>query len=139
MLVERSAFILRSDQAAIIFFFRDSDGRRSYLRLFTSFEDAEPSVASLFHREVLICSYWFDGDGGAVLKLLERYSEMQMSFGGARLVAHYRFVNKPMLLTTDANFRILPPTWSAGYPLRAAVLAPVQPLEHVRGSQLRVH
>jgi uncharacterized protein len=64
------------------------------------------SVASLFHRGVLICSYRFADDVGAVLKLLEKYSEMQMSFADACLVRMTEVVNNPMLLTTDADFRI---------------------------------
>jgi uncharacterized protein len=64
------------------------------------------SVASLFHRGVLICSYRFADDVGAVLRLLEKYSEVPMSFADACLVRMTEVVNNPMLLTTDADFRI---------------------------------
>src|SRR5215469_12772505 len=64
------------------------------------------SVASLLRRGVLICSYRFADDADSVLKLLEKYSEVPMSFADACLVRMTEVVNNPMLLTTDADFRI---------------------------------
>jgi predicted nucleic acid-binding protein len=42
----------------------------------------------------------------AVLKLLEKYSGVPMSFADACLVRMTETLNDPMLLTTDADFRI---------------------------------
>ena len=64
------------------------------------------SVAALLRRGVLICSYRFADDPDAVLKLLEKYSQMPMSFADACLVRMAEIVNDPALLTTDADFRI---------------------------------
>ena len=64
------------------------------------------SVASLQRRGVLICSYRFADDADAVLKLLEKYSKVPMSFADACLVRMTEVVNNPKLLTTDADFRI---------------------------------
>ena len=64
------------------------------------------SVAALLHRGVLICSYRFADDPDAVLKLLEKYSQMPMSFADACLVRMAEIENDPTLLTTDADFRI---------------------------------
>jgi predicted nucleic acid-binding protein len=64
------------------------------------------SIASLLRRGALICSYRFVDDLDAVLKLLEKYSEVPMSFADACLVRMTEVVNYPTLLTTDADFRI---------------------------------
>ena len=64
------------------------------------------SVASLLRRGVVICSYRFSDDPDAVLKLLEKYSQVPMSFADACLVRMTEVVNDPTLLTTDADFRI---------------------------------
>jgi predicted nucleic acid-binding protein len=42
----------------------------------------------------------------AVLKLLEKYADVPMSFADACLVRMTETLNSPMLLTTDADFRI---------------------------------
>jgi hypothetical protein len=41
-----------------------------------------------------------------VLKLPERYVDVPMSFADARLVRMTEIVSDPILLTTDADFRI---------------------------------
>ena len=70
-------------------------------------EDAEPQAPRhSFHRGVLICSYRFADDVEAVLRLLEKYSDVPMGFADACLVRMTEVVNNPMLLTTDADFQI---------------------------------
>lgn len=64
------------------------------------------SLASLLRRDALVCGYRFADDMDAVLKLLEKYSDMSMSFADACLVRMTETLNNPMLLTTDADFRI---------------------------------
>ncbi|MGH6679779.1 MAG: hypothetical protein ACREDL_12815, partial [Bradyrhizobium sp.] len=44
------------------------------------------SIASLLRRGVLLCSYRFGDDADAVLKLLEKYAEVPMSFADACFV-----------------------------------------------------
>ena len=42
----------------------------------------------------------------AVLKLLEKYADVPMSFADACLVRMTEMMNDPVLLTTDTDFRI---------------------------------
>ena len=65
-----------------------------------------PSLASLLRRGALVCRYRFADDMDAVLKLLEKYSDVPISFADACLVRMTETLNDPMLLTTDADFRI---------------------------------
>jgi hypothetical protein len=60
----------------------------------------------LLRRGALVCSYRFAADTDAVLKLIEKYAQVPMSFADACLVRMTEVVNNPTLLTTDADFRI---------------------------------
>jgi predicted nucleic acid-binding protein len=64
------------------------------------------SLASLLRRGALVCGYNFADDVNAVLKLLEKYADVPMSFADACLVRMTETLNSPVLLTTDADFRI---------------------------------
>jgi uncharacterized protein len=64
------------------------------------------SLALLLRRGALVCRYRFADDIDAVLKLLEKYADVPMSFADACLVRMTETLNDPMLLTTDADFRI---------------------------------
>jgi uncharacterized protein len=64
------------------------------------------SLASLLRRDALVCRYRFADDMSAVLKLLEKYTEVPMSFADACLVRMTETLNDPILLTTDGDFRI---------------------------------
>jgi predicted nucleic acid-binding protein len=64
------------------------------------------SLASLLRRGALICGFRFADDMDAVLKLLEKYADVPMSFADACLVRMTETLNDPVLLTTDADFRI---------------------------------
>jgi predicted nucleic acid-binding protein len=64
------------------------------------------SLASLLRRGALVCGYRFADDMDAVLKLLEKYADVPMSFADACLVRMTETLDNPMLLTTDADFRI---------------------------------
>src|SRR5712691_1877522 len=64
------------------------------------------SLASLLRRGALVCGYRFADDKDAVLKLLEKYADVPMSFADACLVRMTETLNDPVLLTTDADFRI---------------------------------
>jgi uncharacterized protein len=64
------------------------------------------SLASLLRRGALVCRYRFADDIDAALKLLEKYSNVPMSFADACLVRMTETLNNPMLLTTDADSRI---------------------------------
>jgi len=64
------------------------------------------SLVSLLRRGALVCGYRFADDMDAVLKLLEKYADVPMSFADACLVRMTETLNDPVLLTTDADFRI---------------------------------
>jgi predicted nucleic acid-binding protein len=64
------------------------------------------SLASLLRRGAVVCGYRFADDIDAVLKLLEKYAAVPMSFTDACLVRMTETLNDPVLLTTDADFRI---------------------------------
>ena len=64
------------------------------------------SLGALLRRGALICGFRFADDVDAVLKLLEKYADVPMSFADACLVRMTETVNDPMLLTTDADFRL---------------------------------
>jgi predicted nucleic acid-binding protein len=64
------------------------------------------SLASLLRRGALVCGYRFADDMDAVFKLLEKYVDVPMSFADACLVRMTETLNDPVLLTTDADFRI---------------------------------
>jgi predicted nucleic acid-binding protein len=64
------------------------------------------SLALLLRRGALDCSYRFADDMVSVLKLLEKYADVPMSFAHACLVRMTETLNEPVLLTTGADFRI---------------------------------
>ncbi|HTE93801.1 MAG TPA: PIN domain-containing protein [Bradyrhizobium sp.] len=64
------------------------------------------SLASLLRRGALVCDYRFADDMDAVLKLLQKYADVPMSFADACLVRMTETLNDPVLLTTDGDFRI---------------------------------
>jgi uncharacterized protein len=64
------------------------------------------SLALLLRRGALVCRYRFADDVDAILKLLEKYSDVPISLADACLVRMTETLNNPMLLTTDADFRI---------------------------------
>ena len=53
-----------------------------------------------------MCDYHFADDIDAVLKLLQKYADVPMSFADACLVRMTETLNAPVLLTTDVDFRI---------------------------------
>jgi uncharacterized protein len=64
------------------------------------------SLTSLLRRGAILCHYRFGDDMDAVLKLLEKYEDVPMSFADACLVRMTETLNNPVLLTTDADFSI---------------------------------
>lgn len=64
------------------------------------------SLAALLRRGALICGYRFSDDMDAVLKLLDKYTDVPMSFADACLVRMTETLNNSTVLTTDTDFRI---------------------------------
>jgi predicted nucleic acid-binding protein len=63
-------------------------------------------LAALLQRGALVSRYRFAEDMEAVLKMLEKYSDVPMSFADACLVRMTETLDDPVLLTTNADFRI---------------------------------
>ena len=63
-------------------------------------------LASLLRRGALVSRSRFADDMDSVLRLLEKYADVPMSFADACLVRMTETLNDPMLLTTDTDFRI---------------------------------
>jgi uncharacterized protein len=60
----------------------------------------------MLRRGAVVCSFRFADDMDAVLKLLEKYADVPISFAEACLVRMTEALSDPMPLTTDADFRI---------------------------------
>ena len=65
-----------------------------------------PSLAKLLRRGALLCRHSFGDDMDAVLKYLEKYADVPMSFADACLVRMTETLNDPILITTDGDFRV---------------------------------
>jgi predicted nucleic acid-binding protein len=63
-------------------------------------------LASLLRRHAILCHQRFADDLEAVLKLLEKYADVPISFADACLVRMTEIENDPVLLTTDGDFRV---------------------------------
>ncbi len=65
-----------------------------------------PRLAELLRRGTVICGFRFGDDFEAVLRLLDKYADVPISFADACLVRMTETLNDPVLLTTDTDFRI---------------------------------
>jgi len=62
--------------------------------------------AALLQRGALITSFRFAESSESVLALMEKYSDIQISFADACLVRMTELLPDPLLLTTDTDFRV---------------------------------
>jgi hypothetical protein len=65
-----------------------------------------PALAALLLRQAVICAFRFDENVEAALGLMHKYANVPMSFADACLVWMTETMNRAILLTTDADFRI---------------------------------
>jgi predicted nucleic acid-binding protein len=63
------------------------------------------NLAELIRRNAVTSDFRFADDSQAVLRLLDKYSDVPMSLADACLVRMTETLNDPVLLTTDADFR----------------------------------
>lgn len=63
-------------------------------------------LVELLRRRAVLCGFGFGDDAEAVLRLFARYENVPISFADACLVRMTETANDPILLTTDADFRI---------------------------------
>jgi predicted nucleic acid-binding protein len=65
-----------------------------------------PALAALLRRGAVVSPFHLSEDVDAVLKLMHKYADVPMSFADACLVRMTEQQSDPVLLTTDADFRI---------------------------------
>lgn len=64
------------------------------------------SLATLLRRGAVATPFRFDQSTETVLTLMQKYADVPMSFADACLVRMTEVLPDPILLTTDADFRI---------------------------------
>lgn len=65
-----------------------------------------PSLATLLRRGAVISSFHLGMGLEEVLRLMERYADLPMSFADACLVRMSEIMPNPLLLTADKDFRV---------------------------------
>ena len=63
-------------------------------------------LAALLSRRAVICAFDLAEELGNILKLMEKYEEVPMSLADACLVRMSEKLADPVILTTDADFRV---------------------------------
>ena len=64
------------------------------------------ALAALMRRGAVVCGFALGDDFEAVLTLMHKYSDVPMSLADGCLVRMSETLPKPILLTTDSDFRI---------------------------------
>jgi len=64
------------------------------------------ALITAVRRSAVICGFQFGEHAAEVLRLMEKYHDVPMSFADACLVRMTEIVPDPILLTTDTDFRI---------------------------------
>ena len=65
-----------------------------------------PGLSALLGRRAVIAVFDLDNDVEAVVKLMQKYSDVPMSLADACLVRMTETLPDPVILTTDFDFRI---------------------------------
>ena len=60
----------------------------------------------MMQRGAVVCAFSLSDDADAVLALMDKYADVPMSLADACLVRMSETLPKPLLLTTDSDFRI---------------------------------
>ena len=63
-------------------------------------------MAALLRRQAVTVVFDFSNDADATLRLMHKYGDVPASLADAILVRMTETLDDPMLLTTDADFRI---------------------------------
>jgi predicted nucleic acid-binding protein len=64
------------------------------------------SLTGMLRRGAVVCRFQFGDNVEAVLDLLDKYADVPISFADACLVRMTETLNQPVVLTTDADFRV---------------------------------
>jgi predicted nucleic acid-binding protein len=65
-----------------------------------------PVLGALLRRRAVIASFDLDNDVESVVRLLQKYADVPMSLADACLVRMTETLADPIILTTDADFRV---------------------------------
>ena len=65
-----------------------------------------PKLAALLRRRALLVAFTFTENVEAVVKLIEKYSDVPMGLADACLVRMTETLSDPIVLTTDQDFRV---------------------------------
>jgi predicted nucleic acid-binding protein len=65
-----------------------------------------PALAAMLRRGAVVRDFQLGLDSEPILRLMHKYADVPMSFADACLVRMTEMLPDPVLLTTDANFRI---------------------------------
>ena len=65
-----------------------------------------PALAALMRRGAVLCSFKLGDDFESVLALMDKYADVPMSLADGCLVRMCETLPKPVLLTTDSDFRV---------------------------------
>ena len=66
----------------------------------------QPALSALLRRQAVICAFDLTENIDEVLKLIPKYQDAPMSFADACLVRMTEIFADPVLLTTNADFRV---------------------------------
>jgi len=69
-------------------------------------ERGRPALATLLRRSAVVPAFDLRGEIEPVLKLMQKYADVAMSLADACLVRMSETVADPIVLTTDADFRV---------------------------------
>jgi uncharacterized protein len=64
------------------------------------------ALAQMCGRGIVSCAFVFEGQVDQTLRLMRKYDDVPMAFADACLVRMTEIMSEPILLTTDADFRI---------------------------------
>jgi predicted nucleic acid-binding protein len=65
-----------------------------------------PALAALLQRRAVVCGFVLDQDLERTLRPIDKYSAIPMSLADACLVRMTETLGDPLLVTTDADFRV---------------------------------
>jgi predicted nucleic acid-binding protein len=69
-------------------------------------EDGRSALATLLRRNAVVCAFTLSDHRDPLLNLMQKYADVPMSLADACLVRMTEVLPDPIVLTTDAHFRI---------------------------------
>jgi uncharacterized protein len=69
-------------------------------------KNGRSALAALLQRSAVVCDFALSENRDPVLNLMQKYADVPMSLADACLVRMTEILSDPIVLTTDAHFRI---------------------------------